>query len=142
MKLTNGSRPIWSLSAILCDIPNIGKTFTARYYVQNHKNAVYIDCSQVKTKLKLVRKIAAEFGVDAKGKYSDVYEDLTYYLRSIENPLGKAFRQITVDELDELAVKLRSIQRKGGLKPRKEKQTINPVSMVSLIQIDPDAPAN
>ena len=52
--------------------------------------------------------------------------------------VGKAFRQITVDELDELAVKLRSIQRKGGLKPRKEKQTINPVSMVSLIQIDPD----
>mgnify|MGYP000767363598 FL=1 len=44
--------------------------------------------------------------------------------------------------LEELAVKLRSIQRKGGLKPRKEKQTINPVSMVSLIQIDPDAPAN
>ena len=56
--------------------------------------------------------------------------------------VGKAFRQITVDELDELAVKLRSIQRKGGLNPKKEKQTINPVSMVSLIQIDPDAPAN
>ena len=33
-------------SSILCDIPNIGKTFTARYYVQGHKNAVYIDCSQ------------------------------------------------------------------------------------------------
>ena len=47
------------LSAILCDVPNIGKTFTARYYVQTHRNAVYIDCSQVKTKLKLVRKIAA-----------------------------------------------------------------------------------
>ena len=44
-----------SLSAILCDIPNIGKTFTARYYVQNHRNAVYIDCSQVKTKVRLVR---------------------------------------------------------------------------------------
>lgn len=55
---------------------------------------------------------------------------------------GKAFRQITVDELEELAVKLRSIQLKGGLKPKKEKQTINPVSVVSLIQIDPDAPAN
>ena len=52
-------------SSILCDIPNIGKTFTARYYVQGHKNAVYIDCSQVKTKLKLVRKIASEFGVDS-----------------------------------------------------------------------------
>ena len=24
------------------------KDFTARYYVQNHKNAVYIDCSQVR----------------------------------------------------------------------------------------------
>ena len=57
-----------SLSGILCDMPNIGKTFTARYYVQSHKNAVYIDCSQVKTKLKLVRKIAAEFGVDSKGE--------------------------------------------------------------------------
>ena len=46
--------------------------------------------------LKLVRKIAAEFGVDAKGKYSDVYEDLTYYLRSIENPL------IILDEAGDL----------------------------------------
>ena len=69
-------------SSILCDIPNIGKTFTARYYVQGHKNAVYIDCSQVKTKLKLVRKIASEFGVDSKGHYADVYEDLVYRVSS------------------------------------------------------------
>lgn len=84
------------LSGILCDLPNIGKTFTARCYVQSHRNAVYIDCSQVKTKLKLVRKIAAEFGVDAKGKYSDVYDDLVFYLRSIENPL------IILDEAGDL----------------------------------------
>lgn len=76
-----------SLSAILCDIPNIGKTFTARYYVQTHKNAVYIDCSQVKSKLKLVRKIASEFGVNARGRYSDVYDDLVYYLQASETPL-------------------------------------------------------
>lgn len=76
-----------SLSGILCDLPNIGKTFTTRCYVQNHRNAVYIDCSQVKTKLKLIRKIAAEFGVDAKGRYADVYDDLVYYLRGIDNPL-------------------------------------------------------
>ena len=37
------------LSAILCDMPNIGKTFTAKAYVKQHKNAVYVDCSQVKT---------------------------------------------------------------------------------------------
>lgn len=85
-----------SLSGILCDIPNIGKTFTARHYVKTHPNAVYIDCSQVKTKLKLVRKIAAEFGVDSKGRYSDVYDDLVYYLRSIENPL------IILDEAGDL----------------------------------------
>lgn len=75
------------LSIILCDLPNIGKTFTARHYVAGHANAVYIDCSQVKTKLKLVRRIAAEFGVDSKGRYADVYDDLVYYLRSINRPL-------------------------------------------------------
>lgn len=85
-----------SLSGILCDLPNIGKTFTARCYVQTHRNAVYIDCSQVKTKLKLIRKIASEFGVDSKGRYSDVYEDLVFYLRSIDSPL------IILDEAGDL----------------------------------------
>jgi hypothetical protein len=84
------------LSAILCDVPNIGKTFTAKYYVQTHKNAVYIDCSQVKTKLKLIRKVAGEFGVDNKGHYADIYEDLVYYLRSIDTPL------IILDEAGDL----------------------------------------
>lgn len=85
-----------SISSILCDMPNIGKTFTARYYVHTHKNAVYIDCSQVKTKLKLVRRIATEFGVDSKGRYSDMYDDLVYYLRSIDKPL------IILDEAGDL----------------------------------------
>lgn len=85
-----------SLSGILCDIPNIGKTFTARHYVKTHPNAVYIDCSQVKTKLKLVRRIAAEFGTVSRGRYSDIYDDLVYYLRSIENPL------IILDEAGDL----------------------------------------
>ena len=85
-----------SLSGILCDIPNIGKTFTARHYAKTHPYAVYIDCSQVKTKLKLVRKIAAEFGINNRGRYSDVYDDLVYYLRSIENPL------IILDEAGDL----------------------------------------
>jgi hypothetical protein len=85
-----------ALSAILCDQPNIGKTFTARFYVAGHANAVYIDCSQVKTKLKLIRKIAGEFGTSSRGTYSDVYEDLVYYLRSIPNPL------IILDEAGDL----------------------------------------
>lgn len=85
-----------SLSGILCDLPNIGKTFTARHYVKCHRNAVYIDCSQVKTKLKLIRTIAAEFGVTARGRYADVYDDLVYYLRSIDRPL------IILDEAGDL----------------------------------------
>ena len=75
------------LSAILCDMPNIGKTFTAKDYVKRHRNAVYVDCSQVKTKLKLIRYIAKEFGVGSYGRYGDVYEDLVAYLRTIDRPI-------------------------------------------------------
>ncbi|MBQ3364373.1 MAG: ATP-binding protein [Muribaculaceae bacterium] len=85
-----------SLSVILCDLPNIGKTYTARWYVNEHRNAVYIDCSQVKTKRALVKKIAQEFGVGISGKYQDIYEDLVYYLRSMESPL------VVLDEAGDL----------------------------------------
>ena len=84
------------LSAILCDMPNIGKTFTAKAYVKQHKHAVYVDCSQVKTKLKLIRHIAKEFGVASNGRYSDVYEDLVAYLRTIDTPL------VVLDEAGDL----------------------------------------
>lgn len=85
-----------SLNMILCDEPNIGKTYSAKYYIGCHENAVYIDCSQVKTKRRLIRKIATEFGTDNKGTYSDVYEDLVYYLRTLNNPL------IILDEAGDL----------------------------------------
>ena len=86
-----------ALSVILCDIPNIGKTYSARWYVKEHKNAAYIDCSQTKTKRALIRKIALEFGLDGAGKYQEVYEDLVYYLRSMEKPL------VVLDEAGDLA---------------------------------------
>lgn len=85
-----------SLSSILCDLPNIGKTFTARHYVKSHSNAVYIDCSQVKTKLRLIRKIAAEFGVNSRGVYTEVYEDLVFYLKGLDRPI------IILDEAGDL----------------------------------------
>lgn len=85
-----------SISAILCDMPNIGKTFTARIYAQNHRHAVYVDCSQVKSKQKLIRHIAKEFGVGNNGRYSDVYADLVGYLRVIDTPL------IILDEAGDL----------------------------------------
>lgn len=83
-------------SRLLCDVPDIGKTFTAKAYVKSNKNAIYIDCSQVKSRQKLVRQVAKEYGVGNTGKYSDVYADLVFYLRSIPSPL------IILDEAGDL----------------------------------------
>lgn len=85
-----------SLSGLLCDISDIGKTYAACQYVRKHKNAVHIDCAQVKSKQKLIRAIAKEFGVPHTGRYSDVYEDLVFYIKSIETPL------IVLDEAGDL----------------------------------------
>ncbi|MBN1651722.1 MAG: ATP-binding protein [Bacteroidales bacterium] len=74
-------------SSMLCDLSDIGKTYTARHYAANHKNTVYVDCSQVKSKQRLVRFIAKEFGVGSNGRYADVYEDLVFYLKTLPNPL-------------------------------------------------------
>ena len=76
-----------SQSGLLCDRADVGKTYTARCYVKENRNAVYIDCSQVKSKQKLIRQIAREFGISHSGRYSDVYEDLVYYLRTLSSPL-------------------------------------------------------
>jgi DNA transposition AAA+ family ATPase len=76
-----------SLSAILCDLSDIGKTYTARRYAETHRNAVYVDCSQVKTRTRLVRYIAQSFGLQATGWYPDVYGDLVSYLKTAKTPL-------------------------------------------------------
>ncbi|WP_395075336.1 AAA family ATPase [Flavobacterium sp.] len=85
-----------SISAIFCDIAGIGKSHTAKEYAKKNINAVYIDCSQVKSKQKLIRKIAQEFGVDHSGRYADVYEDLVFYIQTIATPL------IILDEAGDL----------------------------------------
>lgn len=85
-----------SVSSILCDLSDIGKTYTATHYAKTHRNAVYVDCSQVKSKQKLIRYIAKEFGVGSTGKYADVYEDLVFYLKTLPIPL------IILDEAGDL----------------------------------------
>lgn len=74
-------------SLLFCDQADIGKTYTAKCFVRSHQNAVYVDCSQVKSRQKLIRYIAKEFGVGNTGKYADVYADLVFYLQSLPNPL-------------------------------------------------------
>jgi len=85
-----------SLSSLLCDLSDIGKTYTAVHYAKTHKNVVYIDCSQVKSKQKLIRRIAKEFGVGSTGRYADVYEDLVFYIKTLDRPL------IILDEAGDL----------------------------------------
>jgi hypothetical protein len=78
-----------SLSAILCDRSDIGKTFVARQYVKNNRNAVYIDCSQPesKTKTGLVKSIAKEFGLGNAGWYMAVYGEVVSHLKTSQKPL-------------------------------------------------------
>lgn len=71
-----------SISGILVDDADVGKTYAAKEYVKNNKFAVYVDCSQVKTKQGMVRAIAKEFGVSHDGKYKNVYSDLCYYINN------------------------------------------------------------
>lgn len=85
-----------SVSAMICDLSDIGKTFTARHYAKTHKNVCYIDCSQAKTKQKLIKLIAKEFGVGTTGKFADVYDDLVFYLKTLPTPL------IILDEAGDL----------------------------------------
>ena len=84
------------ISSLLCDFSDIGKSFAAKHYAKNNKNAIYVDCSQVKSKQKLIRYIAKEFGVENNGKYAEVYEDLVFYLKTLNHPI------IILDEAGDL----------------------------------------
>ena len=85
-----------SLSAMLCDMSDIGKSYSAKHYTATHKGVVYVDCSQAKSKQRLIRHIAKSFGVDSTGRYADVYEDLVFYLKTLPTPL------IILDEAGDL----------------------------------------
>lgn len=76
-----------SKSMIFVDLPEIGKSFTAKYMSKTLKNCFYVDCSQAKTKQLLIRTIAKAVGVDSTGRYIDVKSNLKYYLKLLEKPI-------------------------------------------------------
>lgn len=76
-----------SISGLLCDLSDTGKTYAAKVFAKENKNAIYIDCSLNKSKQKLIREISKELGLGSAAKYSDVCADLVFYLRSIPNPI-------------------------------------------------------
>ncbi len=71
-----------SLSGLVCDLADIGKTFSAKYYARTHAHVAYIDCSRAKSRQLLIRRIAHEFGISQVGKYQTVYDDLVFYLNN------------------------------------------------------------
>jgi len=86
-----------SQTGLLCDRAGIGKTYTAKYYARTHKSVCYIDCSAVKTKQRLIRHIAKEFGVGSVGRFDDVYDNLVFFIKSLPTPL------IILDEAGDLS---------------------------------------
>ncbi len=75
-------------SYMLCDFSDIGKTEAAKHYAETHKNAIYVDCSQYKTKQRFIKHISREFGLDAHGRYGDIYDNLCFWINSqIESPI-------------------------------------------------------
>ncbi len=85
------------ISLIFCDEAGIGKSYTATQYVKENAEAVLIDCSQCKSKRRLIKSIAREFGVATTGRYEEVYHRLTYHLNNyFQNPL------IILDEAGDL----------------------------------------
>lgn len=87
-----------SVSGILCDRADIGKTHTALMFARENKNVAYIDCGRNKNKTQFIRSIAREFGLNSTGKYADVFDDLVFLLRTTtEKPL------VILDEFGDLS---------------------------------------
>ena len=55
---------------------------------------------------------------------------------------GKNFRELDTEELDALAVKLRVIRKKGGLKPHKETTQVQQPGAAVCVILRPDATKN
>ena len=85
-----------SVNGILCDRADIGKTYTAIVYARENKNVAYIDCGRAKTKYQFIRSISKEFGLSSVGSYSEIFEILVFFLKTIDNPL------VILDEFGDL----------------------------------------
>jgi len=84
------------ISAMFCDIADIGKSYTAKDYVSRHSNAILVDCSQNKSRTALIRAIAREFGIDWQDSIRTVRRDLIQYMQSMTRPL------VILDEFGDL----------------------------------------
>ncbi|SDC53733.1 ATP-binding protein [Williamwhitmania taraxaci] len=77
----------FSKGKICVDDCGIGKTFAAKYLSRTLKNVFYVDAKQAKTKQRFIRLIAKTIGIEEHGRYTDVKDNLKYYLQILEKPL-------------------------------------------------------
>lgn len=98
-----------------------GRTTSLKEMTQKEYNAMCVSLEertgmkeQLKKKRSLCLKLMQKAGIDTT--------DWQRINAFCEDPriAGKVFARLTSEELEKLSVKLRSIQRKGGLKPKKE----------------------
>ena len=81
---------------MLVDDCGIGKTYCSKILVGQMQNAFYIDASQYKSKRLFIKALAREIGCGTDGNYSDMLENIKYYI----NALGNVF--ICIDEAGDL----------------------------------------
>lgn len=81
---------------MLVDDCGIGKTYCSKILVGKMQNAFYIDASQYKSKRLFIKALAREIGCGTDGNYSDMLENIKYYI----NALGNVF--ICIDEAGDL----------------------------------------
>lgn len=68
---------------VLVDDCGIGKTFCTKHIIKQMKSTFYVDCSQAKSKQLFIRLLAKTIGLDNKGKYHEVLENLKYYITTM-----------------------------------------------------------
>lgn len=85
-----------SWSGILCDMADIGKTYTAKVFVKENRNAYYIDCSLVKTRMKFVRAISRELGLNYRLHLGELFENIASHIQTLHRPI------IILDEAGDL----------------------------------------
>lgn len=86
-----------SMCGLFCDRADIGKTIAAEDYAAKNPNAVVVDCSQYKTKRRLIKEIARQFGLNTGGVYWDMWEDLVWFINNADHPF------IILDEAGDMA---------------------------------------
>jgi transcriptional regulator with XRE-family HTH domain len=85
-----------SISGLFCDKADIGKTASAKEYVQQHRNAYLIDGSNNKSRTLFLRAIAKEIGIEHNIPLRMLQVDLNEAIACLTNPI------FIIDEMGDL----------------------------------------